>query len=110
MMGAMGKTAAATDLIGAAEITQMLGLSRQRIGQLLAAESFPEPFKELIMGKIYLYPEVKAWALEHGYQIYAITRTQKQARTRIPDDVPRPQARPRKQAPEAELVDPETDT
>jgi predicted DNA-binding transcriptional regulator AlpA len=91
------RSAIASNLIGAAEITQILGLSRQRVSQLMGVEGFPEPFRELVMGKIYLRDEVEAWAKRHGYPIHPLTKTSKATpdRSRVSDGLPRPRARRR---------------
>ena len=54
-------------LVGAAEISQMLGgLSRQRVQQIINRRDFPKPYDELAMGKVWKRPAVEAWAREHG--------------------------------------------
>ena len=58
------------ETVGAAEIAQMLGLSRQRISQLTGDEArrdnnFPEPWLVLRMGKIWLASEVRDWAAKN---------------------------------------------
>lgn len=53
------------ETVGAAEIAQMLGLSRQRISQLTADDApygFPPPWLRLRMGKIWLASDVREWA------------------------------------------------
>jgi len=57
-------------LVGAAEIGAMLGVSRQRVQQLIAGDDFPEPLVTLAMGKIWLGHEVEAWAKRHGRTIH----------------------------------------
>lgn len=53
------------ELVAAAEIADMLGLSRQRISQLTAAPDFPKPWTELRMGKIWLASDIRDWAERH---------------------------------------------
>ena len=58
------------ETVGAAEIAQMLGLSRQRISQITTDKArkdngFPDPWMELRMGKIWLAGDVREWA-EHN--------------------------------------------
>lgn len=49
------------ETVGAAEIAQMLGVSRQRVSQLTAQPGFPRPWLSLRMGKIWLASEVQDW-------------------------------------------------
>jgi predicted DNA-binding transcriptional regulator AlpA len=53
-------------LVGAAEIAQMLGVSRQRVQQLIARDDFPEPDVVLAMGKVWRREDVIAWAKASG--------------------------------------------
>lgn len=54
---------------GAAEIANMLGVSRQRVQQLTNRPDFPTPDIELAMGKVWRAERIRAWALEHGRDI-----------------------------------------
>jgi predicted DNA-binding transcriptional regulator AlpA len=54
------------ETVGAAEIAQMLGVSRQRVSQLTAQPGFPEPWLSLRMGKIWLASDVRQWATQQG--------------------------------------------
>lgn len=53
-------------LVGAAEIGIMLGVSRQRVQQLVNSEDFPAPEVTLGMGKVWSREAVERWAREHG--------------------------------------------
>jgi predicted DNA-binding transcriptional regulator AlpA len=53
-------------LVGSAEIGRMLGVSRQRVQQLIAREDFPSPEVVLDMGKVWQRAEVEKWARDHG--------------------------------------------
>jgi prophage regulatory protein len=53
-------------LVGAAEIGRMLGVSRQRVQQLVNRDGFPEPEAVLDMGKIWKRAAVEEWARSHG--------------------------------------------
>lgn len=53
------------DMIGAYEIGQMLGVSRQRVQQIVSRADFPAPIKVLAMGKIWLTGDVEKWVREH---------------------------------------------
>ena len=50
-------------LAGAAEIAELLGVSRQRVTQLTSRPDFPEPVAVLAMGKVWALDDVKAWKL-----------------------------------------------
>jgi predicted DNA-binding transcriptional regulator AlpA len=56
----------ARTLAGAAEIAAMLGVSRQRVQQLIKQPGFPKPYDVLAMGKVWKRAAVEAWAREHG--------------------------------------------
>lgn len=49
----------------------MLGVSRQRVQQLVRAEDFPRPEVALEMGKVWQRADVEAWARSHGRLIKA---------------------------------------
>lgn len=53
-------------LVGAAEIAIMLGVSKQRVHQLAAAASFPEPVAVLSAGTIWLRSDIEDWMESHG--------------------------------------------
>ena len=53
-------------LMGSAEIAAMLGVSRQRVQQLVARPDFPAPDAVLAMGKVWRKADVTAWAKAHG--------------------------------------------
>jgi prophage regulatory protein len=52
-------------LMGAAEIGARLGLSRQRVQQLIARPDFPRPEQELAMGKVWSTESIERWIAEH---------------------------------------------
>lgn len=53
------------DLVGVAEIAALLGITRQRVNQLVAQrEDFPEPVAHLSAGRIWRRDDVARWA-EH---------------------------------------------
>jgi prophage regulatory protein len=58
--------AAVHHLAGSAEIAAMLGVSRQRVQQLIARPDFPKPDAVLAMGKVWRRADVLAWAKAHG--------------------------------------------
>lgn len=53
-------------VLGAAEIAELLGVSRQRVQQLTGKPGFPEPFAHLSMGKVWRTSDVLAWAVTTG--------------------------------------------
>ena len=53
-------------LVGSAEIEDMLGVSRQRVQQLIAQPDFPKPVARLKMGKVWRRSDVEKWARAHG--------------------------------------------
>lgn len=55
----------AADLMGAAEIGRLLGVSRQRVQQIVKTPGFPEPAAVLDMGKVWRAADVRAWVGEH---------------------------------------------
>lgn len=57
----------AQDLVGMAEIAQMLEVSRQYAHRLSREDStFPEPEAELISGRVWQRSVVEAWARTTG--------------------------------------------
>jgi len=56
-------------LVGAAEIGRMLGVSRQRVQQLVSRDGFPEPEAVLEMGKVWKRSNVEEWARSRGRQV-----------------------------------------
>ena len=56
-------------LVGPAELTRLLGVSRTRLVQLSSRPDFPEPVAELVMGKVWALSDVQAWAGRNGRQL-----------------------------------------
>lgn len=54
------------DLVGLAEIGDMLGVSRQRVDQLARTKDFPEPVATISAGRIWRRADVEAWARATG--------------------------------------------
>jgi len=48
-------------LMGAAEIAERLGVSRQRVQQLVKRADWPAPVAELTMGKVWRTADIEAW-------------------------------------------------
>lgn len=51
--------------MGTAEIARRLGVTRQRVQQLVARPDFPAPDSVLEMGKVWATDAVEAWIAEH---------------------------------------------
>ena len=49
-------------LMGAAEIGRLLGVSRQRVQQLVNTSGFPAPLAVLDMGKVWDGAQIREWA------------------------------------------------
>ena len=48
-------------LVGAREIAQMLGVSRQRVSQLTQRKDWPAPDAVLASGKVWKTEDIEAW-------------------------------------------------
>ena len=58
------------DLVGVAEIADMLGISRQRVNAIVQThDDFPEPVAELSAGRIWLREEILDWARRTGREV-----------------------------------------
>jgi prophage regulatory protein len=55
----------AKHLMGAREIEARLGVSRQRVQQLVARPDWPAPYDELAMGKVWRKEDIEAWISAH---------------------------------------------
>ena len=53
-------------LLGNAELGKLLGVSRQRVSQLVTKDDFPAPRAVLIMGSVWTLDDVIAWADRSG--------------------------------------------
>jgi predicted DNA-binding transcriptional regulator AlpA len=54
------------DLVSVTEIAEMLGISRQRVNQLIQAyEDFPPPEADLAIGRVWLRSAIEEWAKSH---------------------------------------------
>jgi prophage regulatory protein len=52
-------------LYAAREVTDRLGISRQRLSQLMQRDDFPEPIEKLHAGYIWLAEDIERWITEH---------------------------------------------
>lgn len=64
----MGRKVDVTDLIGAAEIAERLGLSHRESVHTLRRRhaDFPSPVVELKQAKVWVWPDVEKWAKATG--------------------------------------------
>jgi predicted DNA-binding transcriptional regulator AlpA len=54
------------DLVSVTEIAELLGISRQRVNQLIDTyDDFPEPEARLAIGRVWRREEIEAWAECH---------------------------------------------
>ncbi|MFI6243949.1 hypothetical protein ACIBEF_29195 [Micromonospora sp. NPDC050795] len=59
-------TVKGVDLVGVAEIRDMLGgISRQRVSIIANSKGFPDPVAVLAMGKVWRRRDVARWIAEH---------------------------------------------
>ena len=58
-----------TRYVGAQEIAHMLGVSRQRVQQLVTRPDFPAPVERLAMGAFWRRSDVRRWAERTGREI-----------------------------------------
>lgn len=57
-------------LLGPQETAALLGVTRQRLLQLLDAyPDFPKPDAELAIGRVWRRADVERWARKHGRQV-----------------------------------------
>ena len=54
------------ELVGLAEIAELLGVTRQRVHQLSKTPGFPAPVVTLAAGRIYDRKDVERWARATG--------------------------------------------
>ncbi|WDZ83047.1 helix-turn-helix transcriptional regulator [Micromonospora cathayae] len=52
-------------LYGSGELQRRLGVSRQRVRQLVARPEFPKPYDVLGMGAVWRIDEVEAWIRQY---------------------------------------------
>jgi prophage regulatory protein len=51
--------------MGPEEIRERLGVSRQRAYIIIGRKDFPDPWRELAMGKVWKSTDVEQWIKEH---------------------------------------------
>ena len=52
--------------MGAQEIGDLFGVSRQRVQQIVSRQDFPAPIAKLAMGKVWRTSDVREWATLRG--------------------------------------------
>ena len=58
------------DLVGVAEIAELLNISRQRVHVIAAThDDFPDPVADLSAGKIWLRSDILQWAKASGREV-----------------------------------------
>lgn len=60
------QTSGIVQLVGVAEIAELLGLTRQRVLQLRSVPGFPQPVAVLSAGLIWNRRDIERWAVEQG--------------------------------------------
>lgn len=62
------------DIVGVAEIANILGVTRQRVHQLAETPDFPEPAAVLTAGKIWERATIMNWADKTGRRLPTATQ------------------------------------
>ena len=57
------------ELVGSHEIRLMLGVTRQRVNQLVNQKGFPDPVARLAQGQVWRRRDVVRWAQDAGRRI-----------------------------------------
>lgn len=57
-------------LMGAREIEDRLGVSRQRVYQLVRQPDFPAPYDEVAMGKLWRIEDIEKWIEEKRPELH----------------------------------------
>lgn len=58
-------TTVAQRLMGQRELADRLGVSRQRVQQIVSRPDFPPPYATLANGRVWTTEDVEAWIAEH---------------------------------------------
>lgn len=54
------------ELVGTAEVADLLGVTPQHVHRLAKRADFPKPVAELQAGRIWLKADVQTWSREHA--------------------------------------------
>ena len=58
------------DLVGVAEIAELLGISRQRVNRIVQTHrDFPDPVATLTAGRIWQRADIEKWASGHSRDV-----------------------------------------
>lgn len=52
-------------VMGAAEIADRLGVTRQRVYQIVGKKGFPDPIVQLAMGQVFWTKDIEQWIAEN---------------------------------------------
>lgn len=62
------------DVVGAAEVAEMLGITRQRVDALVRSHgSFPKPAATIAAGRIWLRRDIEDWAAASGRLVFGVS-------------------------------------
>jgi hypothetical protein len=62
------------EVVGAVEIAEMLGVSRQRVNQFAMRDDFPKPWRKLATGRIWDLRAIERWAESTGRTLKPLKR------------------------------------
>lgn len=57
------------EFLGASDVARVLGISRQRVYQLLAGQDFPQPVASPRRGQLWSSDDLRDWAVAHGREL-----------------------------------------
>jgi predicted DNA-binding transcriptional regulator AlpA len=57
-------------MLGNAELGRLLGVTRQRVSQIVSGPDFPRPRFTLIMGSVWALDDVQEWANRKGRSLH----------------------------------------
>lgn len=78
------------NLVGPAELAEILQLSRSRVFQLLTQDDFPVPLAILRMGQVWDLEEIRAWADQTGRAVHELPESWPMAAEAAGSQAPRP--------------------
>lgn len=54
------------DVLGLAEVADLLGVSKQQVNSWMRESRFPEPAQRVRATPLWLRPDIEAWAAKHN--------------------------------------------